>query len=180
MKFLNPFLYSILILTLFGCHKKEIFQPVQTSKSDYLKESQEYSKSREESERKYLQKWVNKQKDSLNHVFEPANSGIWIRFIERKNQPVAKLHDWVSYTAEIKTLSNEIIYTSTEFGTKEGIIGKFKDIRGIETALYMMGKGDVAELLLPSFTAYGLYGDENKIGANVPLVVELHLIDVKN
>lgn len=179
MKYLS--LFSLLFcLFLINCQKKEVFQPVYQSKSEYLKESREYSKSREDSERKYLQQWVNKQRDSLQHQFEPTSSGIWMRFLTKNNKPAAKTDDRIVYSAEIKTLSNEVIYTSTEFGTKEGILGKFNEVRGIESALYKMGKGDTTELLLPSFTAYGLYGDEKKIGANVPLVVELTLLDIKS
>ncbi|MDR1877097.1 MAG: hypothetical protein LBQ84_05685 [Flavobacteriaceae bacterium] len=180
MKLLKLFLSLTFALILYSCQKKEVFQPIDSkSDSDYLKNSQEYSKAREENERKYLQKWVNKQEDSLNYTFQPTSSGIWIRFIEEKNQPKAKNNDWVKYTAEIKTLSNEVIYTTTEFGERQGFLGKFKETRGIESGLYTMGKGDVAELVLPSFTAYGLYGDDNKIGANVPLLITLTLHDVK-
>ncbi|MDR2122893.1 MAG: hypothetical protein LBP34_07185 [Flavobacteriaceae bacterium] len=178
MKFRNLFFFLITLLLL-NCQKKEVFQPVNRPDSGYSKDSQEYSKSREESERRYLQKWVDTQQDSLNIKFQSTSSGIWIRFIEKTENAKAGNNDWVKYTAEIKTLSNETIYTLTEFGEKQGILGKFKEIRGIESALYLMGKGDVAELVLPSFTAYGFYGDENKIGTNVPLLVTLSLHEVK-
>jgi gliding motility-associated peptidyl-prolyl isomerase len=179
MKSLNVLSCLALLLIFHSCQKKEIFQPVDKLTSSFLKDSREYSKSREEKERSYLQKWVDKQRDSLNNIFQPTSSGIWLRFIENKGQPRVVSTNWVEYSAEIKTLSGEVIYTTTEFGKKQGILGKFKDIRGIESALYMMGKGDVSEIVLPSFTAYGLYGDENKIGANVPLLITLTLDNVK-
>lgn len=178
MKLFNiPYLFLFFLFT--ACQKKEIYQPIQSSHADYLKKSQEYSKSREESERKYLQQWVTKQKDSLQHDFEPTSSGIWIRFITKNSFPKAKPNDFVAYTAEIRNINNQIIYTPNEFGIKKGILSKFNEIRGIESALYKMSEGETAEILLPSFTAYGLYGDENKIGSNVPLVIKLDLINVK-
>lgn len=180
MKIFNNIVYLFLFLLFTACQKKEIFQPEQSKHTDYLQNSQKYSKIRETNERKYLQKWVNKQKDSLQHIFETTSSGIWIRYIIKNNSPLAKLNDQVIYTAEVKDLNNRIIYSTKEFGNKQGILGKFNEIRGIESALYKMRKGETVEILLPSFTAYGLYGDENKIGANAPLLIKLNLIDVKS
>ena len=42
-----------------------------------------------------------------------------------------------------------------------------------------MGKNEETILLLTSFNGFGLYGDENKIGANQPLKVYLKLLEVK-
>ncbi|TWP24472.1 hypothetical protein ETU08_05240 [Apibacter muscae] len=179
MKSLN-LLTFLLILLCFSCHKKEAFQPIKSkSASEFINISKEYSKQREEKERNFLQDWINNQKDSLGIAYMPTASGFWIRFITKNNNPRALKNNFVKYSAEIKTLTGETIYNSQEFGFKEGVMGKFKDIRGIESSLYLMGKGETVELVLPSFTAYGFFGDENKIGANVPLLVLLTLDDVK-
>ncbi|WP_303849939.1 FKBP-type peptidyl-prolyl cis-trans isomerase [Apibacter mensalis] len=180
MKFLNiAIIYSFCIGILFSCQKKEIFLPVTNSKSAYGKKLLENSKAREDKERDFLQNWISKREDSLHLKFVPTSSGIWIRFISHKKSPQPKNNSWIKYSAEIKTLSGDVIYSFDEFGEKQGVLGKFKEIRGIESALYMMEKGDIAEIVLPSFSAYGLYGDENKIGSNVPLLVTLTLIDIK-
>ncbi|WP_128331884.1 hypothetical protein [Apibacter sp. HY039] len=180
MKIFQTFNLILVLLCLIGCQKKEVFRPVSQTTSDYLKDSREYSKSREESERKFLTHWIEKQKDSLNQIFIPTSSGIWIRYIKTNSLPKIKNKDYVSYTAEIKTIANEIIYSFADIGKKEGIVGKFKEIRGIESALFLLSQGDKAEILIPSFSAYGLYGDENKIGSNVPLLVELQINKVEN
>jgi gliding motility-associated peptidyl-prolyl isomerase len=172
-------IFSLSICLFCTCQKKEIFLPITSSKSEYRKELLENSKAREDKERDFLQNWIHKQEDSLHQKFIPTSSGIWIRFISKKELSQPKINCRVKYSAELKTLSGEIIYSFHEFGEKQGVLGKFKEIRGIESALYLMGKGDVAEIVLPSFTAYGLYGDENKIGSNVPLLITLKLLDVK-
>jgi len=165
---------------LFSCQRKDtVYQPIQYEKSDFLKKSKEFSKKREESERNFLESWVKKQKDSLNVDYQKTEMGIWIRYIKKNDAPKAQDDDFVSYAAEIRTLSQKVIYTKAEFGEKKIILGKYNEIRGIESALHLMGKDETAELVLPSFTAYGLYGDEKKIGANMPLIVELEVLDVK-
>lgn len=180
MKFLKiATMFTLSICLFYACQKKEIFLPITNSKSEYGKKLLENSKAREDKERNFLQNWINKREDSLHQKFIPTSSGIWIRFISEKKISRPKINSVVKYSAEVKTLSGEIIYSFNEFDKKQGVLGKFKEIRGIESALYMMGKGDIAEIVLPSFTAYGLYGDEKKIGANVPLLITLNLIDIK-
>ena len=180
MKFLNNTYLILLSIFLFNtCQKKEIFLPENKYTSKYKNEILKNSKEREDKERNFLQKWINMREDSLHQKFLATSSGIWFRYIIEKKLLKPKNNDGVIYSAEIKTLSGDIIYSFDEFGEKQGILGKFKEIRGIESALYMMWKGDVAEIVLPSFTAYGLYGDENKIGAYVPLLITLKLINVK-
>ncbi|MDR3273318.1 MAG: FKBP-type peptidyl-prolyl cis-trans isomerase [Flavobacteriaceae bacterium] len=173
-------IFLIFALLLSGCQKKDIvYSPIHQKKSDFIKKSQEISKKREENERKFLEIWVKQREDSLNIDYQETASGIWIRYINKNDEPKAQDNDFVTYTAEIRTLAQKVIYTKAEFGEKKIILGKYNEIRGIESALHLLSKGETVELLLPSFNAYGLYGDEKKIGANVPLIVGLEILDVK-
>lgn len=181
MKAFNPFLvFCVFSFVFFSCQNKEIYQPIQsTNNTQFITKSVELSKKRQEDEKKTIKKWMAIQ-DSLQGIkFQQTSAGFWIHFIKQNNNPKAKENDYVDYTAQIKTLDNKLIYDFTEFGNKKVYLGKTHEIRGIDSALRMMGKADEVVLLLPSFVAYGVYGDEKKIGFNVPILVELKLNDVK-
>jgi FKBP-type peptidyl-prolyl cis-trans isomerase len=38
-----------------------------------------------------------------------------------------------------------------------------------------MKQGEMVTFLFPSYQAYGYYGDDNKIGTNIPLIAEVTL-----
>ena len=50
---------------------------------------------------------------------------------------------------------------------------------GLREGLKLMRSGETVTFLFPSQKAYGYYGDENKIGTNVPLICEVTLLDIK-
>jgi len=44
---------------------------------------------------------------------------------------------------------------------------------GLREGLKLMKTGETVTFLFPSQKAYGYYGDENKIGANIPLIAKV-------
>ena len=52
---------------------------------------------------------------------------------------------------------------------------------GLREGLKLMKTGETVTFLFPSQKAYGYYGDQNKIGVNVPLMCEvtIHSISEK-
>ncbi|MBW7870388.1 MAG: FKBP-type peptidylprolyl isomerase, partial [Flavobacteriia bacterium] len=46
-------------------------------------------------------------------------------------------------------------------------------------SLQLIEEGDSAVSLMPSFMAYGSYGDRNQIGGNEPLIFKVKILDIK-
>ena len=44
---------------------------------------------------------------------------------------------------------------------------------GLREGLKLMKAGETITFLFPSYNAYGYYGDENRIGANIPIKCEV-------
>ena len=44
---------------------------------------------------------------------------------------------------------------------------------GLREGLKLMKAGETVTFLFPSQKAYGYYGDENKIGTNIPLICQV-------
>lgn len=179
MKFNNQktFIYLLVVFLMFSCNnKQEVQRPKKGFESNFLDKSIENGISRETAEKKYIEQWVSKN-DKSN--FQSTSDGFWIRYDVKNSNPKAKPLNFVRYTAELSDIEGTQIYSFEEFGIKNAILTKSNEIRGIEKALYLMGKDEQTTLLLTSFNGYGIYGDENKIGKNQVLKVKLKLLDVK-
>mgnify|MGYP003656434644 FL=1 len=50
---------------------------------------------------------------------------------------------------------------------------------GLREGLKLMQAGETVTFLFPSHKAYGYYGDENKIGTNIPLVCKVTVNSIK-
>jgi FKBP-type peptidyl-prolyl cis-trans isomerase len=50
---------------------------------------------------------------------------------------------------------------------------------GLREGLKLMKTGETVTFLFPSQKAYGYYGDQNKIGSNMPLICEVTVLAIK-
>ena len=164
------------IFTFTSCEKKIVYEPSEVSHDTFMKDSREKEKERQKQEYQELEQWINKHHPNQ---FKLSEYGYWIDVTENKETPIIQELDFVQFKKQYKNLEFNTIYTFNESEIQNIILGKTAEIRGIETALRMLSEGDKATLILPSFMAYGLYGDDRKIGANIPLIVELEVLKVK-
>ncbi len=107
--------------------------------------------------------------------FKKTKLQFWINEEIIENE-INKFGDIINYTYQILDLNGNIIYDYKTIGNKTLVIEKQNEVRGIEYALKIMNKQEEATLLLPSFLAYGGYGDSKKIPPNFPLAVQLKTI----
>ena len=88
----------------------------------------------------------------------------------------AKQESVVTYVKTVYNLKNELIYNRVE---ETLMIGKSKEIKGIEQGLKLMQEYEEFKFIFSSFVAHGFSGDGNKIGANTPIVVKIKLLEIK-
>jgi len=168
------FIFFVLIFC-FSCKKNTIYQPVQYSGDEFMNASIKKGKNLLSEERKFISNWMikNNKKD-----FQESKYGFWIQYNKNTDFPNAKDLDMVKYNIQIEDFAGNIIYSFQEKGLQHGVLSKTHEIRSVESALKMMGEGDEVTLLVPSFFAYGLYGDENKIGKDEPLIIMIQLKEI--
>ncbi|MCF8365235.1 MAG: FKBP-type peptidyl-prolyl cis-trans isomerase [Bacteroidales bacterium] len=80
---------------------------------------------------------------------------------------------------EVGLLNGETIYSTDDLGPKEFLIGKGGVESGIEEGILLMKAGDRAKFIIPSHLAFGLLGDQNKIGSKTTLVYDVKLLMLK-
>lgn len=117
--------------------------------------------------------------DSLDLNFKKTSYGFWISNSGETTPTMAKSGDVIKYEYEVINFNNEVVYSEEENGTQTILMGRTDIPRGIQMALQMIEKGDSATVLLPSFLAYGGYGDRNKIMGNEPLIFKIQMLEIQ-
>ena len=172
-------LVVILILVgLTACKNNRIVQyPVnyENDREKFMEFSQDRNKQILAEDNELILAYI----DSIGQKFQKTQYGFWISNTGIPSNSMAKTGDVVKYEYEVSNFQNEIVYSEEENGIQDVMIGKSDLPRGIQTALQLIEKGDSATVLLPSFLAYGGYGDRNKILGNEPLIFKLYIQDIK-
>ncbi len=162
----------ILCFALFAfaaCDKKVVQYPIAYNNDDFLIRSQQRGKMLLKEETDWFMSYMN---DSDLH-FQKSSAGFWISN-EAKIEPTnARTGDYIEFNYQVTDLDNMVIYSYKENGDKKVILGKADLARGLHAALQLIDEGETAKILLPSFLAYGGYGDEGKIGPDQPIIMDI-------
>ena len=150
------------LLTLFSCKEPEARLPISQSKSSQINKSIELNKALIEDEESLIKKYI--EQDSIKQYLN-TSSGFWYTYNERH--------------LEDTYLNNTVLYTETEIGTLRYLVDQEDQLKGIRHAIKLLKKGEKASFLFPSHLAYSYTGDNNKIGKNQPIIVNLNLISVE-
>ncbi|MBQ4822673.1 gliding motility-associated peptidyl-prolyl isomerase GldI [Aquimarina sp. MMG016] len=167
---------SLLIL-FFSCKTPEARKPITVKSGSFISESINRNKQLAAKEEARIQKIIDQ--DSTNNYIS-SKGGFWYYYSTKDTisniQP--QFGDIVNFNYDIKDLSGNVIYTKEELDTVNYIIDKEELFLGLREGLKLMKAGETVTFLFPSYQAYGYYGDDDKIGTNIPLMskVTLHTI----
>lgn len=108
-----------------------------------------------------------------------TRTGMWYQIIERGKGPVAIDNSRITIAYTCESITGATYYHSDSLGLKSFIVGKERVEAGLHEAAKMLHEGDSACFILPPHLAFGLMGDENKIGPRAILVYHLRVKQVK-
>lgn len=123
----------------------------------------------------YLSK--NPDKNYIN-----SKRGFWY-FYNKKNESNDKspeFGDSIIFDYSMADLNNKIIYDYKAIGEQSYIMEKQQIITGIREALKILKKGEIATFILPSYKAYGMYGDLNKIPPNTAIICTIKVKSINS
>jgi FKBP-type peptidyl-prolyl cis-trans isomerase FkpA len=106
-------------------------------------------------------------------------SGLRIEKVMNGTGRKVTLEDTLNLEHKIFLLSGSLCYQSNADSLLTMVMHPGSQIKGIEEALMDMSEGDKVRLVIPSYLAFGMLGDQNKIPPASPLFVELNLIEIK-
>lgn len=163
-------LVGLFTVTLTGCRSPEPRGPIINKSDQFLKES--VVRNRELQHREEAEITQILEKDTLHH-YSISAKGFWYR-IDRKNKKdtlTPKFGDLVRFTYAIHTINGEELYSKKEIGNREYYMDKENLFTGLREGLKLMGTKEQFTFYFPSSVAFGYYGDQGKIGRNMPLRV---------
>lgn len=174
MKRFWPF---ILLFLLVGCHDKVIQYPVAygNDSGKFMEFSQDLNKQILEEDNELIERYI----EETQGEYTRTSYGFWISNSGHPTPEMAKTGDVVIYDYEVRRFDDEVVYSREENGNQNVMIGRSDVPRGVQTGLQLIEKGDSAVLLLPSFLAYGGYGDRDRVGGNEPLIFEIYILDIQ-
>lgn len=163
-----------LICLLSSCKTPEARRPVNIKSGSFIDESISRNKELAAKEEARIQKIINN--DSA-HKYITSQTGFWYFYTKKDtiSNITPKFGDIITFDYNVKDLNGNLIYTQQELETITYRIDKEELFFGLREGLKLMRQGEMVTFLFPSYQAYGYYGDDNKIGTNIPLITEVTL-----
>ncbi|MDT0649936.1 gliding motility-associated peptidyl-prolyl isomerase GldI [Autumnicola edwardsiae] len=173
---------ALLVFVLASCKSPEARYPVAQRSGSYINESAQRNRDLLNQEEATIQQLI--EQDSTNDYITSSN-GFWYYYNQKStdstNTTTAEFGDIVVFDYSISSLDGQPIYAEGEKPTREYAMDQEKLFRGLREGLKLMKEGETVTFLFPSFQAFGYYGDQERIGTNVPLKtkVTLHSIETE-
>lgn len=92
---------------------------------------------------------------------------------------VVEQGDIVELKYTVSLLTGDTVYTSEERGNLLFSAGKAQVISGLEEGILLLRQGERAKFIIPSHLAYGLIGDQERIGKKATLIYDVEVLEIK-
>lgn len=110
---------------------------------------------------------------------QETGSGLLYHIYVNGSGPEVENGDLVEISYVISLLNGDTVYNSAEKGSLVFVSGRAQVISGLEEGILLLKKGDRAKFIIPSHLAFGLIGDQDKIGQKATLVYDINVINVR-
>lgn len=166
-------LFTICLTTILlcSCKSPEARMPESVQSGSFLKESAERNKKLNAKEQQQIEKIIA---NNPSIEYFASKSGFWYFYntkVENDSlQP--EIGDIVDFEFNVSDLQGQQIYAKTN---KTYVMDKEELFTGLREGLKLMKPSERITFIFPSQKAFGYYGDDNKIGTNVPLICEVTL-----
>ena len=159
-------LFILTCLLLVSCKPSEERRPLSSNSGSFIDSSIERNKQLNNREYAQIENYIQDSKKS----FQSSEYGFWYAY--------HSIHMHFDYV--LKTLQDQVIYPNKKKETQLYYVDQQELFSGLREGLKLMKEGESITFIFPSQKAYGYYGDENKIGRNVPLICEVSLLKLTN
>ncbi|RSK39251.1 gliding motility-associated peptidyl-prolyl isomerase GldI [Mangrovimonas spongiae] len=158
---------------LCSCKSPEARRPISSKTGSFIDQSVARNKKLYAREKASFEKIM---KANPENEYMASQNGFWYYYntkIENDTLIKPDFGDVVNFNYNLKTLNGQTIYSKEDIKTQNYVMDKQELFSGLREGLKLMKAGETVTFMFPSQKAYGYYGDENRIGMNVPLICEV-------
>lgn len=163
------------IVLLPACSGRQTGKVVTSSKEEQLDKDAPYV----EGNKKILQ-WENEEialfVKRYGWKMTKTGTGLYVEILSPGTGENYKEGDKVTLNYHTYLLSGELVYDSNTDGVKEFTVGRSEEITALHEAVQMMNPGAKARLVIPSYLAYGVAGDGDRINGRLPIAMTIELL----
>ncbi len=174
----NSFYLLFVIMFCFtACSEAVARRPKQQSINSFYKDVIAKNKKLNQIEKKNIEKHL--AKDTLID-YKTSLSGFWYAYVKKdttNNRITAKKGDVVTLNYNITDINNNVLYKNQVVDYK---VDMEDFIPGLQEGVKLMKKGEKMMFVIPSYRAFGVTGDGNRIKMNQTIKSTLDLIEIKN
>ncbi|MGJ8685540.1 MAG: gliding motility-associated peptidyl-prolyl isomerase GldI [Nonlabens sp.] len=176
----TPLFNSIIVLLILftaSCKAPEPRKPVSRNTSSTTEISIENNKKIYAAEEAAIEKVIA----GLDQKFERSTNGFYYSFTKKDSvkgkTPV--FGDRVTFEYNVIALNGDTIYNKEELSPiTKSMEQEYGIFRGMRDALKLMQVDEEATFYFPSYTGYGYYGDQDRIGTNVAFKSDVKLLGI--
>ncbi|PNQ72251.1 gliding motility-associated peptidyl-prolyl isomerase GldI [Hanstruepera neustonica] len=173
--------FLILTLAVFcaSCKSPEARRPISAKTGSFIDQSVQRNIQLNERETADIEK-IMSENPEIDYI--ASESGFWYYYNHKVADSLLTpgFGDLVNFDYNVKSLDGSLIYSKGSLQNQNYLMDKQELFTGLREGLKLMRPGETATFLFPSQKAYGYYGDENKIGTNVPLICEVTINSIKD
>jgi FKBP-type peptidyl-prolyl cis-trans isomerase len=168
-------LVLLVILGLQSCNTAEKPKQKSIQKAVLDRQLEQINKAYIEKEDVQIDDYLNRR----HWNFERTASGLRYFIYQKGLGKSPTSENTVVLDYEISLIRGEVIYSSKQLGEKVFVVDNSEEPSGLHEAVKMLKVGDRAKLVIPSYLAYGLLGDDDKIPMKATLFYDVYLREVK-
>ncbi|CAM1349717.1 gliding motility-associated peptidyl-prolyl isomerase GldI [Tenacibaculum crassostreae] len=168
--------FLLIIFVAISCKEPEARRPKKHATTNFYQEVLKENKKLNELEKSRLEKWI--AQDTIKQ-YKISPNGYWYYYETKDTLDLAtpKPEDVVLLSYDITALTGEILYEKKERSYK---VDKEDFIPALQDGIKLMKKGETITFVIPSYRAFGVTGDGNKVAVNQPIQSTVTLIDIKS
>lgn len=170
------FLFAIVLLC--SCTEPTARRPITQKTATVISETIAQSKKLNAAENAFVERYI--AQDSTK-IYQTSTYGFWYTYQTKvENDSVTPvIGNEVEIEYDITDINGAIIYSKEELGKKIYQIDKEDFISGLQEGIKLMKIGETITFVIPSYRAFGLVGDGDKIGINKTIKSTVTLLTIK-
>lgn len=170
------YFFAISVFLFCSCAEPKVRRPKQHSTTSFYKEVIDQNKKLNALEKQKIENLLSK--DTLNIYYSSPN-GFWYTYNQKDSTNVNKSPvsgDLITISFDIKDITNNVLYENRTVDYK---VDKEDFIPALQEGVKLMKEGEKVTFVIPSYRAFGVTGDGNKIGINQTIKSTLTLQKIK-